>query len=55
MSSVSASHLSTVLCLMLYIKENLSFNKTTALRKHYMQTVWKIYYWRIGYCIRTFI
>jgi len=27
---------------------------TTALRKHYLQTVWKIYRWRTGYCTQTF-
>jgi len=53
MLPVSASHFSTVLCPM--PKENLSFWQNYTLRKHHMQTVWKIHYWRIKYCARTFV
>jgi len=38
-------------CDVVYKKKTEVSNKTTALRKHNMQTVWKTYYWRIGYCV----
>ena len=37
-----ASHISTVRCLMLYIKENLFFNKTTRKIQHSENTMCKL-------------